>query len=240
MDGSKNKNDAQISRQNISYYNEIAPDYDDILNKDTANSIIRDKVAAKFTSLVNGGAVLDFGGGTGRDFGWLLQRGYHIIFCEPSVAMRQIAIERAKSEFPDAGISFFDENTVDFRNWSAVFPFDQKVNAVLANFAVINCIPDIELLFEKLALVTEPGGIVIALMLDNSLAKRLRASPKGIVKSFFFGDPVSIFIDYNGERQLVYIHSTNAIRKAVANSFEFVHLDRMEGFGFCLIHLVRK
>src|SRR6202035_4865586 len=117
MGGSKNKNEVQISRQNISYYNEIAPDYDDILNKDKANTIIRDKVAAKFTSLVNGGAVLDFGGGTGQDFGWLLQRGYHIIFCEPSVAMRQIAIERAKSEFPGAGISFFDENTTDFRSW---------------------------------------------------------------------------------------------------------------------------
>jgi SAM-dependent methyltransferase len=239
MDGSKNKND-QISRQNISYYNEIAPDYDDILNKETANSIIRGEVAVKFTSLVNAGAVLDFGGGTGQDFAWLLQRGYHIIFCEPSAAMREIAIERAKSEFPGAGISFFDENATDFRNWNAVFPFDQKVNAILANFAVINCIPDVELLFEKLALAIEPGGVVIALILDNSLAKRLKASPKGVVKSFFFGDPVSIFIDYHGERQLVYIHSTKAIRKAAANSFEFKRLVRMDGFGFCLIHLVRK
>src|ERR1700676_5350087 len=171
MSGSKKMNNVQISRQNISYYNEIAADYDAILNKDSSNTIIRNKVAAKFISLVNGGSVLDFGGGTGQDLGWLLQNDYKIIFCEPSAAMRQIAIEWSKGEFPDAGISFFDDNKSDFRSWNAKFPFDQKVNAVLANFAVINCIPDIEFLFEKLALAMDPGGIVIALILDIGLVK---------------------------------------------------------------------
>ena len=58
-----------------------------------------------------------------------------------------------QSQFPRRiDFFFWMRYQTDFRNWNAGFPFDQKVNAVLANFAVINCIPDIELLFEKLAL----------------------------------------------------------------------------------------
>ena len=38
----------------------------------------------------------------------------------------------------------------------------------------------------------EPGGIVLALVLDNGLAKRLRSNLKGTIRSFFSGDPVSI------------------------------------------------
>src|ERR1700685_2208155 len=120
----KNDDDARISRQNISYYNEIGPQYDAILDKDEANTIIREKVTTRFTNLVKRDAVvLDFGGGTGRDLVWLLQNHYRVIFCEPSAVMRLIAIERGKSAFPDAGISFLDDNKSDFRNWHDVFPF---------------------------------------------------------------------------------------------------------------------
>jgi SAM-dependent methyltransferase len=240
MAGIEKKDGTQTSNQNISYYNGIAAEYDAILNKDAANTGIRAKVANTFTALVKAGSILDFGGGTGQDLGWLLQQHYHIDFCEPSKAMRQVAIERSKNEFPGSGISFFDDNKTDFRNWQAAFPFERKVDAILANFAVINCIPDIGLLFEKLALAIKPGGIVVALVLDSSLRMRLRSNLKGTLRSFFSGDPVSIFIEYNGLRQQVYIHSVKAIKKASANRFELKRFERLQGFGFCLIHLVSK
>jgi SAM-dependent methyltransferase len=240
MTGSKNGDGRTISSQNILYYNLIAPDYDAILNKDAANAMIRQTVASRFIALVKGGSVLDFGGGTGRDLGWLTQNRYRVIFCEPSAAMRQIAMGREKTEFPEAGVTFFDDNQSDFRNWDTLLPFQQKTDAVLANFAVFNCIPDIEFLFEKLALATDPGGIVITLMLDGGILKRLRSNLKGTIKSIFSGAPVSYRIDYNGERQLVYIHSIHAIKKAVKRKFEFCHFERLDGSGFCLIHLVRK
>jgi SAM-dependent methyltransferase len=231
-------NDIQVSRQNISYYDEIAADYDAILNEDAANSATRSKVAAMFTALVKGGYVLDFGGGTGQDLGWLVQH-YRVIFCEPSAPMRKIAMERSSKELPGSDIIFFDEPKTDFRIWTANFPFEQKVDAVLANFAVFNCIPDIELLFEKLALAIKPGGIVIAVFLDNSLIKRLRSNLKGTLSSFFSGGTVSFFINYNGQRQLVYIHTFKAIKKAAADRFD-IHPGQLHGSGFRLIHLIRK
>ena len=74
MEAPGNNNYATINQQNISYYNEIAADYDAILQKDVNNTAVRLKLAAKFTTLVKSGRVLDFGGGTGQDLGWLLQQ----------------------------------------------------------------------------------------------------------------------------------------------------------------------
>src|ERR1700722_10703925 len=230
----------QISKQNISYYNEIAENYDTILNEDENNKIIRETVAERFSSLVKTGYVLDFGGGTGRDLGWLIQHPYQILFCEPSSVMREIAIQRVSKGFPDAKITFFDDSKSDFRNWNNMYPFEQKVDAIIANFAVINCIPDIQLLFDKLALSIKPGGAVLVLLLDNSLLKRLRSNLKETIKSFFTGNPISIFIDYNDKRQQVFIHSTMKIRKAVKSKFEFIRIERLRQFGFSLIHLKRK
>jgi SAM-dependent methyltransferase len=240
MTGSKKKNDIEISRQNISYYDGIAANYDTILDENGDNQVVRHIVAGEFTTLVKGGYVLDFGGGTGRDLGWLIQHSYRISFCEPSAQMRQIAVDKRKKEFPDACISFMDDDKTDFRTWSSLFPFEQKVDAVLANFAVINCIPDIELLFEKLALVIKPGGIVLALILKNSLIKNLRTNLRATLNSFISGNPISIFIDYKGKQQQVYFHSPGAIRKAVAKKFEFIRHKKLHGIEFCLIHLMRK
>jgi SAM-dependent methyltransferase len=232
--------DAQISRQNISYYDKIASDYDNILNEDGANTIIRSIVSARFTALVKDSCVLDFGGGTGRDLGWLIQTQYQIIFCEPSAAMRQIAIDRGRNELHGADISFFDDERADFRHWTDIFPFDKKVDSVLANFAVINCIPDIKYLFDKMGLAIKPGGVFLALVLDYSILKRLKSNLTGTLISFISGRLMSFFIDFSGKRQQVYIHSTGDIRRAAAEHFEFIHSERLLKFGFCLIHLVRK
>src|SRR5579863_9383048 len=145
MTESETERNVQISKQNISYYNEIAENYDTILNENENNKIIRETVADRFSSLVKAGCVLDFGGGTGRDLGWLIQHPYQVLFCEPSATMREIAIHRVSKEFPDARISFFDDSKSDFRNWNDIFPFERKVDAIIANFAVINCIPDVQL-----------------------------------------------------------------------------------------------
>jgi SAM-dependent methyltransferase len=240
MTSQENEFDTRISRQNISYYDEIAEDYDAILNDDRNNRYIREMVAEKFASLVKGGSVLDFGGGTGMDLGWLVQNDYHVTFCEPSGPMRKIAINRAKFEFPDAHISFLDDNKSDFRNWNAAYPFEYKVDAVIANFAVVNCVPDILFLFEKLALAIKSGGIVLALMLDNSFSKRMKSNMKGTLMSYLTGKTVRILVNYKDKRQQVFIYKSSEIRNAAKNIFDVINIERLRQFGFCLIYLRRK
>lgn len=230
----------QVSSKNISYYDEIAVNYDAILDKDEDNNAIRLKVTAYFAAHVNTGTVLDFGGGTGKDIEWMVNKGYNIVFCEPSAAMRQIAIEKSKKEFPGAAIDFFRDEHTDFRNWQATIPFKEKVDAVLANFAVMNCIPDIDLFFEKAALAAKPGAEIIMLLLDYGFAKKLQANLKGTLLSLLSGNTVSFNINYNGQQQTVYTHSVKAIKKAMAGNYIFQHSEIIPGSEFCLIHLTRK
>jgi SAM-dependent methyltransferase len=229
-----------VSASNISYYDKIADRYDAQLNGDDTNAIIRNHVAKAFINRVKSGYVLDFGGCTGLDLGWLVRHRYDIIFCEPSAAMRRKAIERMEMEFPGSSVLFLDGDKTDFRNWEGEFPLKQRINAVLANFAVFNCIPDIHLLFGKLALTLVPGGVVTALVLDSRLKKRLRGNLKGTVISFFSGLPVEVIIDFKGNRQLVYLHTIRSIRKAALDNFHLISQEHLHEFGFSLIHLVKK
>ncbi len=237
---SENVQSVRVSRQNISYYDKIASDYDLILNQNRDNKIVREKTASKFKNIVKGDSVLDFGGGTGLDLDWLSKENYRIIFCEPSREMRLIAINRQINELPHANIQFLDDSEVDFRNWNDEFPFKEKVDAILANFAVVNCIPDIKLFFEKIALAVKPGGIVIALILKNGLLRRLQSNLKGTLKSVFTGYPTRFYVDFKGNRQLVYIHTTKSIRRASARNFELKQVEQFLKFGYALIHLERK
>jgi SAM-dependent methyltransferase len=227
-------------RTNIFYYDAIAAEYEGMLSNDVKNLLIRDTVAKKFLTVVKAGHVLDFGGGTGLDFGWLIKHRYRITFCEPSHAMRRIAIERMQKECPDAAILFFNDEQADFRNWTDSFPFGEAMNAVLANFAVINCIPDIGLLFEKLSLALKPGGQLIALVLDDHFLKRLRSNPRSTIRSIFSRKPVNLIVEHKNQQQKVYIYSVRAIRKASIPQFDLISQSRLKGFGFRLIHLIRK
>ena len=155
--------------ENILYYNAIANEYNDMLDKNP-DRIVREKVANKFCSIVKEAAVLDFGGGTGLDLEWLADNNHTIFFCEPSIGMRETAICNYANLLHD-NVIFLDDFAADFRQWHLQLPFPVKVDAVLSNFAVLNCIPDIELLFQKLAVVVKPGGNIIALVLTKNLKK---------------------------------------------------------------------
>jgi hypothetical protein len=144
------------------------------------------------------------------------------------------------TDFPEAGIHFFDDAQADFRNWNHLFPFECKMDALLANFAVFNCIQDIDKLFNTLAPAIKQGGHIIALVLDDRLTKRLRFNTMGTLKSFLSGKPVTFYVDYKSQRQEVYIHTARAIRKTSSANFELVSQNRLGGYGFRLIHLIRK
>jgi SAM-dependent methyltransferase len=229
-----------VGDKNILFYDSIAEEYDGQMSSDEKNKYVRQLVAGKFIEAVKGPVVLDFGGGTGQDLGWLLKNKYRIIFCEPSRAMRHIAQEREKLEFPNSGILFFEEKQSDFKNWTNSFPFEQKVDAVLANFAVLNCIKDIDHLFEKLAIALKPGGHFFALVLDIHILHFIKSHPFNAISSVISGKPVRLLVNHNSHQQEVYVHSVTNIRKACSAAFNLVNQIRLNKYGFRLIHLLRK
>ncbi len=227
-----------IIEQNISYYNHIAVEYNSMVDKNADNNV-RQLVANKFSNIVRYGVVLDFGGGTGLDLRWLTDNNDKIFFCEPSNAMREIAIRTGKNLI-NQNIIFLDDLSTDFREWHKQLPFTEKVDAVLANFAVINCIPGIELLFQNLASLIKPGGNVIALVLARKLNELLTAHFRKVLKYFFFGESISINMQHQNHQQTVYIYSIDEIIRGSKNNFIFRSSELLPDSDFTLIHLTRK
>jgi SAM-dependent methyltransferase len=217
--------------KNISYYNEIADEYDAIMENDRSNEIVRREVADKFLHTVAPGRVLDFGGGTGGDLGWLTDNYYHVFFCEPSTRMKQLAIIRHKRKILPGHVEFLSGSAVDFTSWDKDLPFYPPADAILANFAVVNCIEDIALLFRNLALVIRPGGGMIALVLRPKLLHRVR-SLAGLA-------PDTLEITYKEHAQTVFVHTMGDIRKASRAYFSFSSQKSLCGTVFSLIHLTR-
>src|ERR1700742_5199889 len=82
----------RVMGENRDYHDQAADSYDQTMDQDPANKIIRQKVKTKLCSLLSSGSVLDFGGGTGLDLEWLTAQSYQVLFCEPSAIMREKAI----------------------------------------------------------------------------------------------------------------------------------------------------
>jgi SAM-dependent methyltransferase len=228
--------------QNISYYNEIANSYDAILDKELSNEAIRRRVGDRFREVVPTGTVLDFGGGTGRDLEWLMVHGYQVIFCEPSAGMREQAIRQwPQPSFPQSGqegkppqgiVRFLSGDETDFTRWQKDLPVLVPVDGILANFAVINCIPDIGLLFNNLAGVLKPGGHLIALI--------LRPKWTQVLRTLVSRQPVTLRVRYKEHEQTVFIHTRKSINEAAAPYFNFSRYGSLRGSVFSLIELTRK
>ncbi|MDB4904283.1 MAG: class SAM-dependent methyltransferase [Mucilaginibacter sp.] len=225
---------SSTNKKNIAFYNEIAANYDAILDQESSNEVVRKRVKEKFISTVKAGRVLDFGGGTGRDLNWLLDNQYKIIFCEPSKQMRQKAIDEHKNN----NITFLENDKVDFTNWHIDPPFAIKADAILSNFAVINCIDDIELLFNNLAQIIKPGGHFIALMLNDKYKKNWRGKLREFVRSLVSPKSVVMNIKYKEHEQTVYVYSPKKIKNASAVYFDMRSQEAL--FQFTLFHLIRK
>lgn len=224
--------------KNIDFYNEIANNYDAILDDESSNEHIRNKVKEKFMSLVKTGWVLDFGGGTGRDLDWLIDNNYRVIFCEPSEGMRQKAINQHQNDIPDNRLIFLDDKRVDFTTWQSHPPFSIKTDAIISDFAVINCIGDIELLFKNLSGVIKPGGHFLALMLQHGYKKSRIWKLRQFFRSLVSSNPLVLNVNYNNYRQTVYMYTPNVIQKASSPYFEMHSAENL--FEFTLFHFVRK
>lgn len=244
---------SRVIEQNTSYHDQAADSYDRTMDKDPANKIVRQRVKEKLCSLLSSGRVLDFGGGTGLDLEWLTTQSYQVIFCEPSVPMREKAIHYNDTILRSDRITFLDTDKTDFATWHRELPFAQKCDAVLSDFGAMNYIPDIGLLFKNMARVLKPGGHFVLLILKLNLTKRWRWHRRNTVKSLLFRTPYILYIPYDqpsatgdknsvveAGRQTVFVHTVKEIKEASAPYFNFYAEDPLDAYEFTLIHLIRN
>ncbi|MDN5285817.1 MAG: class SAM-dependent methyltransferase [Mucilaginibacter sp.] len=227
-----------IIEKNRTYYDEIAIEYDDILDRESSNQVVRKKVKEKFTGIIKTGTVIDFGGGTGRDLNWLAANGYKVIFCEPSEEMRNKAIDRYQNSAAAQNITFLNNNEIDFAKWDTEPPFAIKADGLLADFAVFNCIGNIHLLFKNLAQVIKPGGHMMVLMLQLGYQKSGFWKLRKTLRSIISGKPLMINTRFKDQQQTVYVYSSKEVKKASNAYFDINSRENL--FEFTLFHLIRK
>ncbi len=215
-----------------SFYNSVAAEYNDRMNSDAQNGKTRKIVAEYFASTVKGKNVLDFGGGTGSDLEWLTTHGFNVWFCEPSIGMRDVAM---KSHAQRSEIHFSDNANTDFRQWNAT-TFPQKFDGILANFAAINSIDNIQFLFQKLNEIIAPGGHIIATLLDTTNYGIIKHYVKNFLSAYAKNDSPVLITQHAGIRHSAYLHTSEKLRKALKPNFSSIKIEAIPGSGFMLLH----
>jgi len=224
--------------ENISFYNEIASDYDAILDTEETNDSVRSKVKEKFSGLVESGTVLDFGGGTGLDLKWLTANGYQVLFCEPSPGMRKLAINRSLELPNKQNIKFINNDLSDFSKWHTSPPCQLQIDAILSNFAAINCIQNIELLFANLGNIIKPGGQFIMLVLQHGYKKNSWWKFRKFLRGTLTGESLTLLIKFKNEYQTVYVHTKKELATAATPFFKIISREDVQ--EFTMFHLIRK
>lgn len=219
------------------YYDAIADRYDQTVDHDPFNEKIRSKVASAFLSHIPPrSTVLDFGGGTGKDLAWLLDQKYCIVFCEPSANMRAKAIAYCRSRGSADRVRFLEGDATDFNNWQKKEIFPGTVQGVLSNFAAVNCISNLRLLFKNLRTVTSTDAHILMLILNSNLSQRWKYNRRATVWSLLTGQTVEYFTSFEGHKQRVYLHSRASLRAASRPYFSNMSVEKVAGSNFSIYH----
>ena len=219
-----------------SFYNSVAKDYNGHQTK--SDSYVRNYVMEKFFNDIPHGNILDFGGGTGLDLPWLLNPKYSVNFLEPSSNMRSLAKVAVIDNWQQP---IFNEQNIDFHAWTpGAVPFEEKMNGILANFAVLNCIKDIGCLFEKMALVCDRDCKVVATVLDTRAIRMLTAYSLKVAIKRFFKRPLVTETKYNCVTQQTYLHTLLNYKSASRKHFNFISYTSIKASPFALLLLSKK
>ena len=230
-------NKQKIVVSSSAFYNSIANSYDGYLQVE-GDTKIRSFVKEQLQEKVSSGVILDFGGGTGLDLLWLSDL-YNVNFFEPAEKMRDVARNRFISKSSSHNITFADR-AMDFTKWTSQnLPFSSKADGVIANFAVFNCIEDIDLLFDKIALAVNPGAYIFATVLDARITNIIRAYPVRTVLSSLIGK-AKISSNYNGMGHTTYLHSLSEYKKYARQNFDFISYSYLGISNFSLLVLRKK
>lgn len=234
------KNLTKYNSSAIDYYNTISNKYDDLLNINPLNKIVRDEVRHYFIENVNGKLVLDFGGGTGSDLAWLIEAGFSVIFCEPAEKMKQIAVENVKKMNSSERVHFLSKGSSDYQSWSKEnLPFEGKADAVLSNFAVLNSIKNMNALSEKLALISYENSPLIVIVLNVKL-KYLIRNCLHILKSILKGNGLTVDIKHGETILITYLYRQKNLVGSMSEYFKMVRIFPLSDESFLLIHFVRN
>ncbi len=226
-----------MSEESKLYYNSIASEYDDIMNMHPINKCVRNIVEKKIKSIVTKNSkILDFGGGTGEDLHWL-SKNYNVTFLEPSEEMRNVAYKKALDNNYNE-IQFVKASSTLFENFTSS-SFTKKFDAIIANFAVINSIKDLNLLSNKMALICEENCDLFFVVLYRLPDLKSSYLKDKLHDATFKNKTFSKNFEIKNKtvKSKIYIHSLKYLKKNFQENFRFVNAFHISDSYFKIIHL---
>jgi SAM-dependent methyltransferase len=150
--------------QNAAFHDHVAAQYDHHLLLDPHNALARNAfhdLVARY--LPSDGTLLDFGCGTGLDAQHYAGRGYRVLAYDNSPGMMAQLEQRCPAEIASGQIQTC---SVAFPSFPALLPRWPAPQAIVANFAVLNSIRDLEPLFGHFTELLAPRGWLIVSVLN--------------------------------------------------------------------------
>lgn len=201
------------------FYNGLADKYNQQMEVESGARL---QVAEYLKTHATGKHIMDFGGGTGLDLPWLKESFDRILFCEVSSLMREQACELVTVNQWQNQVRILDKELVDFRNWGRSEFEIFKVDCILSNFAVVNSIPDLELLFERWFQILKPQGTVFMVLLDPM--------EKVVIKKYFIewfkavlkGQKLTIQVSSDKKDFRPIVYEMRHLRKMIKDRFEII------------------
>lgn len=157
----------ESSKPENPFYGEAAEEYDAVM----ADNRLDVKIRQDFQHLVIGEIssdqlIVDFGGGTGTDARYYAENGYSVHVHDASSSMLAVARRKLRA-LADAGqVSFSGGNGPDCTNMPEIPGHDSRPVSVVANFAVLNLLPDPARDLRELGRLVSPGGCFIGSILN--------------------------------------------------------------------------
>jgi SAM-dependent methyltransferase len=150
--------------RNAAFHDQLAAQYDEQLMRNPYDVLARRafrEIVARYVPASS--TVLDFGCGTGLDALAYAERGCRVIAYDNSSGMVAQLDQRCRTHIESGRVTPYSMNYPSFLE---DFPKWPSPNAVLTNFAVLNSIQDVGVLFDLFARRLSPPGWVIASVLN--------------------------------------------------------------------------
>jgi hypothetical protein len=130
----------------------------------------------------------------------------------------------------------FVEQNIDFHNWRKTdLPFQEKMNGVLANFAVFNCVEDIKILFAKLSLICAANCKVVATVIDTSPAKLLESYSFAVAAKSLLNMRLITQNTFRETTQQTFLHTKAKYKFASRKYFKMISYIPVAGSHFAII-----
>lgn len=220
-----------------SFYDAIAKDYEAQLTP--SDKKIREIIATIFKRFVGYGKVLDFGGGTGLDLPWLISNSDQIFFLEPSAKMRLIAEETVLNYFTFRPPLFVEKTAI--QEWTPEnLPFPEKMDGVIANFGVLNCIENPVEFFKKIALVCKPECNVLVTILDPGFQTMYKNYSLLSALWILLHGRVKILNKHKEVYHETFVHSLRYLKSASSQFFMLKFYKRIPSSPFIVLIFSRR